>query len=145
MNGIACNSEQKWNCDECQCECKELDDWGSCRNDCIWNSSMCGCECKKACQVDRCLNNKNGSCEKRLFLKLALAFEFKILSTTGTSLNDENVTCKENNCFIHKISFSTVSLLLSIFISIRYYYYTKQRHLLPFSNSSNKFKELVLI
>ena len=29
INENASNSKQKWNHDECWCECKELDDWGS--------------------------------------------------------------------------------------------------------------------
>ena len=33
LNEIACNSKQKWIHDKCRCECKELDDWGSCKND----------------------------------------------------------------------------------------------------------------
>ena len=28
LNESVCNSKQKWNHDECWCECKELDDWG---------------------------------------------------------------------------------------------------------------------
>ena len=31
LNESVCNSKQKWNYDECWCECKELDDWGSCK------------------------------------------------------------------------------------------------------------------
>ena len=30
--------------DECQCECKELDDWCSCKDDCIGNPSTCNCQ-----------------------------------------------------------------------------------------------------
>ena len=30
LNEKACNSKQKWNPDECRCECKEFDDCGSC-------------------------------------------------------------------------------------------------------------------
>ena len=32
LNENVCNSEQKWNHDECKCECKELDNWSSCKN-----------------------------------------------------------------------------------------------------------------
>ena len=28
LNESVCNSKQKWDSDECQYECKELDDWG---------------------------------------------------------------------------------------------------------------------
>ena len=38
---------QKWNHDDCQCECKELDDWSSCKDDYMWNPSTCNCECNK--------------------------------------------------------------------------------------------------
>ena len=31
LNEIVCNSKQKWNYDECWCECKELDDWSFCK------------------------------------------------------------------------------------------------------------------
>ena len=30
LNDRVCNPKQKWNPDECQCECKELDDRGFC-------------------------------------------------------------------------------------------------------------------
>ena len=32
LNKSVCNSKQKWNHNECQCDSKELDDWGSCEN-----------------------------------------------------------------------------------------------------------------
>ena len=43
LNKSECNSKQKWNHNECRCECKELDDWGSCKNDYMWNPSTCVC------------------------------------------------------------------------------------------------------
>ena len=36
LNKSVRNSNQKWNYDECQCKCKELYDWGSCKYDYIW-------------------------------------------------------------------------------------------------------------
>ena len=33
LNDNVCNSNQKWNHDECWCERKELDDWSSCKDD----------------------------------------------------------------------------------------------------------------
>ena len=32
LNESVCNSKQKLNHDEFRCECKELDDWGSCKD-----------------------------------------------------------------------------------------------------------------
>ena len=70
MNKFGCNSQQKWNHDECRCECKELDDWSSWKNDYIWNFSTCGWKCNKACKIDENLDIGNCSCEKGLSVKL---------------------------------------------------------------------------
>ena len=32
-------------------ECKELDDWSSCKNDYMWNPSRCDYKCNKACKI----------------------------------------------------------------------------------------------
>ena len=37
LNESVCNSKEKWNHDECQCECKESDDKGSCEKCYICN------------------------------------------------------------------------------------------------------------
>ena len=69
-NESVCNSKQKWNHNKCWCECKELDDWGSCKNDYLWNHSTCDCGCNKACKIDKHLDIKNCSCGKCLICKL---------------------------------------------------------------------------
>ena len=51
LNESGYNSNQKWNHDECQCECKELDDWASCQNDYMRNLSTCDCEYNKGCKI----------------------------------------------------------------------------------------------
>ena len=48
LNENVCNSKRKWNHNECRYECKELDDWDSCKDDYIWNPSTSDCECNKA-------------------------------------------------------------------------------------------------
>ena len=50
------NSKQTWNCDECWCECKELDGQGSCEKCYMWNPSTCDCECNKACKIVKLTN-----------------------------------------------------------------------------------------
>ena len=42
LNETVCNSKQKWNPDECwcDCDCKELYDWGACQKDYMWNPSI---------------------------------------------------------------------------------------------------------
>ena len=48
-----CSPKQKWNPDECHCECKELDDRGFCEKiNYKWSPSTCECECNKACKID---------------------------------------------------------------------------------------------
>ena len=49
LNESVCNSKKKWNHNEYPCECKELDNWGTCKND------------YKACEVDEYLDIKNCS------------------------------------------------------------------------------------
>ena len=39
LDGIICNSKQRWNKDKCRCECKELIDKGVCDKEYIWNPS----------------------------------------------------------------------------------------------------------
>ena len=74
----------------CQWECKELDDWGSCKNDYMWNPSMCDYECHKAWNIYEYLNTKNCSWAKNLICKLVLAlpFEDEILNTSETLVFD---------------------------------------------------------
>ena len=46
------NSTQRWNHDECRCQCKSLDDWSSCKDDYMWNFSMRNYECNKVCKIN---------------------------------------------------------------------------------------------
>ena len=43
---------------------------------------MCDCECNKTCKIDKYLDIKNCSCEKRLVGKLVFECEREILNTT---------------------------------------------------------------
>ena len=95
--------KQKWNHDECCCECKELDDWCSCKNYCKWNPSTCDCECYKVCKIDKYSDIKKCLCKKSLFSKLVLACEDKISSTTENLLDNKKVTCEKGNCLIHTV------------------------------------------
>ena len=48
------------------------------------NPSTSNCECNKTCRIDKCLDIRNCSYEKRLFGKLVLAWVDKILNATET-------------------------------------------------------------
>ena len=41
VDGIICNSKQRWNENKCRRECKELIDKGVCDKRFIWNPSNC--------------------------------------------------------------------------------------------------------
>ena len=89
LNESVCNSKQKWNHNECQCKCNELDDWSSFKDDYMWNPGTRNCECNKECKIDEYLDIKNCSCEKSLNCKLVLECEGEVLNTTETSLGDK--------------------------------------------------------
>ena len=107
-----CSSNQKWNHDECWCDCKKIDDWGSHEKGCVWNPRTCDCKRIKICKINKYLDTKNCSCKKCLIVKLVLACENEILNTTETSHDDKKVTCEENICLIHTVSLVIICLLL---------------------------------
>ena len=71
VDGIICNSKQRWNENKCRRECKELIDKGVCDKRFIWNPSNCECECYKSCDFSEYLDYKNCECKKCLADKLA--------------------------------------------------------------------------
>ena len=75
LNKSVCNSKQKWNPDECWCECKKLDDWTSCEKGYMWNPGTCDYECNKACKIYEYLDTKTCSCKKQFISKLVLERE----------------------------------------------------------------------
>ena len=81
------------------------------------------------------LDIKSCSCKKRLFGKLVLPCDDKILNTTegtmkdlinATIIVDKKETCEKNNCLLHNkhlISLIFIRLLLLGVISVSCYYY----------------------
>ena len=59
LNGIICNSKQRWNEDKCRCECKELIDKGVCGKEFIWNPRNCECKCDKSYDIGEYLDYSN--------------------------------------------------------------------------------------
>ena len=79
----------------------------------MWNRNTCNCECNKGSKIDK-------SFEKNNFFVLTM------LNTTETSLVEEKVTCKKNNCLIYTIPLVNIYLFLLAVVSIScYYHYTK--------------------
>ena len=67
-----------------------------------------------ACKIDKYLDIKNCSCEKRLIDKLVSLCEDGILNTTETSLNDKKVTHEKYNYLIHCILLVIICSLLNV-------------------------------
>ena len=121
MNHVSAKIEKR-NDNECWCECKEFDDWGSEKGKGViglkdkkgykWNPSTCDCQCNEACKIDEYLDIKNYFCEKRLISKLILECKDEILNTTETLLNDKKVACAKSTCLIHTISLEIISCRL---------------------------------
>ena len=87
----------------------------------MWNPSTCDSECKKAWKIDKYLNIKNCSCEKRLIDKLIVECEDEILNTTKTLLNDIKVACAKKICLFRIISLVIMCLLLLVVIFVSCY------------------------
>ena len=62
------NNKQRWNNDQCRCECKELIGKKICDKGLIWNAS--DCERDKSCDVAEYWDYKNCKCRKWLIDKL---------------------------------------------------------------------------
>ena len=71
LDGIICNSMQRWNKDKYRRECKELIDKGVCDKGFMWNPSNCECECDKSCDIGEYLNYSSCKCRKKLIDSLA--------------------------------------------------------------------------
>ena len=109
-----CNNKQRWNNDNCRCECKEQIEKGKCDDGFIWNSSICKCECDKSCDVAEYLDYASCEYRKRMIDELV---EECSEDTNGNemihnvNLNDHKKVC--NSCTIYMV------LLIITFIKIK--------------------------
>ena len=90
LDGIICNSNQRWNKDKCRCECKELIDKGVCDKGFIFNASNCECECDKSCGIDEYLDYSNCKCRKKLIDPLVEECTKNIDETKLVNITVEN-------------------------------------------------------
>ena len=66
LNEIICNNKQRWNKDQCRCECKELIDKGVFDKGFIFNPSKCKGECDKSCNTSQYLDYLDCKCKKKI-------------------------------------------------------------------------------
>ena len=124
LDGIICNSKQRWNENKCRCECKELIDKGVCDKGFIWNPSNCECECDKNCDIGEYLDNENCKCRKKLADKLIdkcteTIEETKLANITFT----ENENNYEHNSWTVYIVLMIVFIVISTGIAVYFIYY----------------------
>ena len=124
LDGIICNSKQRWNENKCRCECKELIDEGTCDKGFIWNPSNRECECDKICNIGEYLDYENCKCRKKLADKLIdecteTIEERKFVNITFTE-NENNYEC---GSYIVDIVLMIVVIVISIIITVYLVYY----------------------
>ena len=124
LDGIICNSKQRWNKNKCRCECKELIDKGTCDKGFIWNPSNCECECDKNRDIGEYLDYENCKCRNKLPDKLIdecteTIEETKLVNITFGE-NEKNYEC--GSCIIYIVLMIAV-IVISTGITVYLVYY----------------------
>ena len=139
LNGIICNSKQRWNKDKCRCECKELIDKGVCGKGFIWNPSNCECECNKSCYIGKYLDYSNCKCKKKL---VDLFIEESTENIDETKIF--NITLAENQnsyygCNSYKVYIVFIAVVFTILAGITIYFVYYKWSLIRGNISCTKF------
>ena len=117
LNKIICNNKQRWNKDQCRCECKELIDKGLCDRGYIFNPSNCKCECDKSCNTSQYLDYLDCKCKKKI---IDLNVE-KYIEYEDDKTKIVNKTVK-NSCKVY-IVLTIVAIVISTVHTIYFVYY----------------------
>ena len=112
FDGRKFNSDQKWNSNEFQCECKNLKEHHVCKKHYIWNPAAYSCENGK--YVGNIIDNSVITCEKIVNITTTTKNPTK---TVPTNLK-KKITCKTKKSFI----FFTFLLIITALISDSCYY-----------------------
>ena len=115
LDKIICNSKQRWNEDECRCECKELIDKGLCDKGFIFNPSNSECECDKSCSISEYLDHSNCKCRKKLVDLLVEECtenieEIKLVNITVENKNNSRCT----SYIVYKVLFFIFFLIIIV-------------------------------
>ena len=124
LDGIICNSKQRWNENKYMCECKELIDKGTCNKGFIWNPSHCECKCDKNCDIGEYLDYENCKCRKKLADKLIDEYAETIDETELVNIafteNENNYEC--GSCIVY-IVLMIVVIVISTGITVYLVYF----------------------
>ena len=91
---IICNNKQRWNKDQCRCECKKLIDKGLCDKGYIFNPGNCKCECDKSCNTSQYLDYLDCKWKKKIDLIVEKCTEYD--DDDQTKLVNKTVTKNDN-------------------------------------------------
>ena len=129
FDGRKCNSNQKWNNDKCQCECKKHH---ISEKVYIWNPATCSC--KNGKYLANIIDNSVITCDE------IMDAETKAVTT---NFNKENAICKTKKFYIF-LFFLLITIVLFIAVSIYcclIKHTSKQKHLLPYHVTNSKIKK----
>ena len=118
------NNKQRWNKNNCRCECKELIDKRVCDKGFIWNPINCECQCDKAYDVDEYLDYEHWKCRKKSVDKLVdecseTVEEVKLAKIILAENESEN---KYSSCTVY-IVFMIVVLRIFTGVTTYFVYY----------------------
>ena len=125
LNKIICNNKQKWNKDQCRCECKELIDKGVCDKRYILIQD---CKCKEEIIdlfVEKCTEYDDN--QTKIVNKTVTKNDNKaklIIITVTKNDNQRKIVNKtlKNSCKVH-IVLTIVSIVISTVYTIYFVYY----------------------
>ena len=123
LDGIFCNSKQRWNENKCTCECKELIDKGVCDKGFLWKPSNCECDCHEICDIGKYSDYEECKCRKKLADKLIdecaeTIDETKLANITFTE-NENNYEC--GSCMVYIVLMMVIVISTGITIYLVYY------------------------
>ena len=133
FDGRKCNSDQWWNNEKCQCECKKRH---VCEKDCALNPATCNCEKRK--YLASIMDNSAIMCDEMIDAEAKLNDE-----ETKKNFNEKKAICKTQK-FCILLAFLLINIAFLIAVSI-YCYLIKYRakHLLPFHYTNNVLREVL--
>ena len=127
LNKIICNNKQRWNKDQCRCECRELIDKGVYDKGFIFNPSNCKCEYDKSCNASQYLDCSDCKCKKKIIVPIVEKCsecdddKTKLVNITDNKTKKVNKTL-ENSCKVY-IVLTIVAIVISTIFSIYFVYY----------------------
>ena len=136
-NSITCNSNQKWNNDKCQCECKN---YQKCKEDYSWNPSRCTCKNSKYLRI--ITDDSKIVCDEIIYVMDILPTNTMSPNVTSTlSIDFHNIKVRYKMNYI----LLAFTLLIILLIICKYYKNTsKQKHVgtQAYTMENNQFKKV---